>query len=254
MKSLCGKVDFCRYKAEDAMKYLQKIDENIWIYDGSTVPWYSMPYTTRMTVIRLNDGGIWIHSPEKILDVLIKEIQELGEVKYLISPNKIHHLFIQDWIKLFPEAKSYSAPGLKEKRKDVYFYGELSGRPETHWSNEINQLIFKGSKVMEEVVFFHKKSRTLILTDLIENFHPSHFSGIKKLLAKLTGIISPNGKMPLDWRLSFWFGKNEARKSLNEMVIWNPARIIISHGECIDENAVQFLLKSFSWLDLKKNQ
>ena len=230
------------------MKYLQQVDENIWIYDGSIVSWHGMPYTTRMTVVRLNDGKIWVHSPEKITNGLINEIQTIGEIKYLISPNKIHHLFIQDWIKLFPNAGAYSSPGLKEKRKDIRFHSELEDFPEGEWSKEIDQLIFRGSKAMEEVVFFHKKSSTLILTDLIENFPPNHFSGIKNLLAKLTGIISPNGKTSLDWRMSFMFGKNEARKSLEKMMEWKPKRIIISHGDCIDKNAVVFLSESFSWL------
>jgi hypothetical protein len=232
------------------MKYLQKIDENIWIFDGSTVSWFGMPYTTRMTIVKLNDGSIWIHSPAKIVDRLINEIQQLGQVQYLIAPNKIHHLFMADWITLFPSAKTYSAPGLKEKRKDISFTRELNDIPENEWSEEINQLIFKGSKVMDEVVFFHKKSKTLILTDLIENFHPDHFTGIKKLLAELTGIISPNGKMPIDWRATFVFGKKDARKSFAKMIGWKPEKIIIAHGECINKNAVAFLQQSFSWLGL----
>ncbi len=232
------------------MKNLQKIDENIWIYDGSTVSWYGLPYTTRMTIVRLANGKIWVHSPAKISEDLIKEIQALGEVGYLVSPNKIHHLFIQDWMALYPNAKAYSSPGLEEKRKDITFDSALTDTAETEWENEIEQLIFKGSKVMEEVVFFHKKSRTLILTDLIENFHPNHFSGFKKVLAKMTGIVSPNGRTPLDWRATFIFNKPKARASLQVMINWNPKRIIIAHGECIYKDAVPFLKKSFSWLNI----
>lgn len=230
------------------MKNLQLVDENIWLYDGSTVSWYGMPYTTRMTVIRLINGKIWIHSPGKISGDLIDEIQKLGDIEYLISPNKIHHLFIQDWIALCPDAKAYSSPGLEEKRKDIKFYSSLSDVAEIAWQDEIEQLVFRGSKVMEEVVFFHKQSKTLILTDLIENFHPDHFKGLRKILAKITGIISPNGKTPLDWRVSFIFNKAKARVSLQKMIDWNPKRIIISHGECIENDALEFLKKSFGWL------
>ncbi|VAW44363.1 hypothetical protein MNBD_GAMMA04-1755, partial [hydrothermal vent metagenome] len=133
------------------MDFLQKIDNDIWIYDGSTVSWYGMPYTTRMTVVRLNNGDIWIHSPEKIVEGLIAEIKTLGEIKYLVSPNKIHHLFVQDWMELFPKAKSFSAPGLQEKRKDVIFHCKLTDQAVSEWNNEIDQLIFKGSKAMDEV-------------------------------------------------------------------------------------------------------
>jgi len=230
------------------MKHLQQVDENIWIYNGSTVSWYGMPYTTRMTVVRLNNAKMWIHSPSKIRDGLIEEIQELGDIQYLISPNKIHHLFIQDWITLCPRAKAYSSPGLEEKRNDLLFDCALTDTAEIEWRDEVDQLIFKGSKAMEEVVFFHKKSNTLLLTDLIENFHPDHFKGFRKILAKITGIVSPNGKTPLDWRISFFFNKTKARSCLQKMINWNPKRIIISHGECIEDDALEFLKKSFGWL------
>lgn len=230
------------------IKKLHQVDENIWIHNGSTVSWYGMPYTTRMTLVRLRNREIWVHSPGEICEELVCEIQELGDVTYLISPNKIHHLFIQDWIKLFPNAKAYSSPGLEEKRKDIIFSSTLADAAETEWENEIEQLIFKGSKVIEEVVFFHKTSRTLILTDLIENFHPNHFKGFRKILAKITGIISPNGKTPLDWRMPFIFNKTKAKASLQVMIGWNPKRIIISHGECIENDALTFLKRSFNWL------
>ena len=127
------------------MRHLLQADEDIWTYDGSAVPFYGMAYTTRMTVIRLKSGAVWIHSPSEICDDLISEIQELGEVEYLISPNKIHHLFLQDWIDLFPNAKVYSSPGLENKRKDIVFDGELTDRVDESWKGEIEQLIFKGS-------------------------------------------------------------------------------------------------------------
>ncbi|PIE41705.1 MAG: hypothetical protein CSA49_02125 [Gammaproteobacteria bacterium] len=227
---------------------LQKIDENIWLCDGSTVSWFGMSFTTRMTIIRLDSGKLWIHSPVKVSEEIVKEVQELGEVGYLISPNKIHHLFIQDWLALYPDAKAYSSPGLEEKRKDIQFDSALTDTAETDWENEIEQLIFKGSRVMEEVVFFHKKSRTLILADLIENFHPNYLTGFRKAIAKIGGVVSPNGRTPLDWRATFIFNKAKARGSLQVMLNWQPERIVISHGECIDTDALAFLKRSFSWL------
>jgi len=236
----------------DHMKFLKKLDTNIWISDGDAVSWYGMPYTTRMTIVKLRDERLWVHSPGKIIDEMMTEVKSLGQVSYLVSPNKIHHLFINDWINIFPNAISYSSPGLRDKRKDISFDKDLSDSPEKEWEEEIDQIIFKGSSVMEEVVFFHKKSETLILTDLIENFHPDHFSGYNKILAKITGIVSPNGKTPIDWRASFIFGKKEARKSLLKILSWKPKKIVISHGECIYSNATEFILKSFKWVGLTK--
>lgn len=230
------------------MTNLQKIAQDIWIIDGEEVSWYGMPYTTRTTVVKLSNGKLWIHSPGKIGDKLLAEIDRLGAATYLISPNKIHHLFLKDWQERYPEALLYASPGLRRKRNDIEFDSDLNNYPESNWAIDLDQMIFKGSPAMEEVVFFHKSSRTLILTDLIENFHPAHFSGYRKVLAKITGIVSPDGKTPLDWRMTFMAGKKEARGCLRQIMSWQPRRIIISHGECIFDNAENFLEKSFSWL------
>lgn len=231
------------------MESLKTISEDIWIIDGGEVPWYGMPYTTRTTVIRLESDELWVHSPGKIYEHVLNELNELGEVKYLISPNKIHHLFLKDWKEKYPNALLYSSPGLRKKRADIEFDKDLADYPEVEWKIEIDQLIFKGSPVMEEVVFFHRRSKTLILTDLIENFHPNHFTGYKNTIAKLSGIVSPTGQTPLDWRMSFIFGKNQARACLQRMISWQPEIIVISHGECIYSDAEAFLKQSFRWLE-----
>ena len=227
---------------------LQKIGTNIWIYDGDVVPFYGFPYTTRMTVIRLANNDLWIHSPEKLNPGLQDELADIGRIAYLISPNKLHHLFLEDWISTYPDANTYAAPGLIEKRKDIHFSKALSGTPESGWENQIDQLVFQGSPIMEEVVFFHVESKTLLLTDLIENFQEDYFSGWRKTVAKIGGILSPNGKTPLDWRLSFVFGKSRAKIAVNRMLSWEPDNIIVSHGECIMGNGTEFLKRSFSWV------
>jgi len=70
---------------------LKEIDKNIWIYNGSAVNFHGFPYSTRMTVIKLNNGSLWIHSPAKLNEELKEKIDALGKVEHLISPNKLHH-------------------------------------------------------------------------------------------------------------------------------------------------------------------
>lgn len=228
---------------------LIEIGDHIWVYEGSTVNFYGLPYSTRMTVIKLNNGDLWIHSPEKLNQELTKELNNLGRVAYLISPNKLHHLFLTEWVSEYPDVKCYASPGLEKKRCDIKFTNQLSDTPEEEWSGEIEQTVFTGSRLMEEVVFFHVTTRTLILTDLIENFNPSSFNWWQKPIARLGGILAPDGKTPIDWRLSFIFGnKKEAIISLNKILSWKPENVIISHGEYVIGNGYEFIKKSFRWL------
>ena len=228
---------------------LSRFADEIWTYEGSKVRFYGFPFPTRMTVVRLNAGTLWIHSPEKLTDALQQELRELGEVAYLISPNKLHHLFLSKWIEAYPSARTYAAPGLVEKRRDITFDAALTEVTEAAWQSQIDQTIFRGSPAVEEVVFYHKPSRTLILTDLIENFDPDTLNWWQQALARFAGIVYPTGKTPIDWRLTFYFGSREqARQSLRTMLGWGAQNIILSHGKCIIGGATDYLKKSFAWL------
>jgi hypothetical protein len=202
-----------------------------------------------MTVVRLPGNRLWVHSPEQLNGQLQRELEALGEVAYLISPNKLHHLFLEQWLEAYPEAKSYVAPGLSEKRPDLRFDVELAQEVESQWEGVIDQLLFRGSRVMEEAVFFHRPSRTLILTDLIENFDPDTLNLWQRGLAGFAGILAPHGKTPIDWRATFHLGdKALAREALQTMLAWEPENIILSHGRCIRGEGRAFLTESFSWL------
>lgn len=233
---------------------MKVLDENIWIIDGEAVPFFGFPYTTRMTIVRLSCGGLWVHSPIPIDDQTRKKIDLLGAVKYLIAPNKLHHLFIEAWQGHYPDAKLFGTRELIKKRSDISFDGTLTQDLETPWQKDLLNLLFTGSSEMEEFVFFHKSSKTLIVADLIENFSPGVFGPIRRSVAKLAGILSPNGKMPLDWRLTFMFRKPEAREHLNRMLAWKPERIVMSHGLIVDNEATSFLRRSFHWLGLNKSE
>jgi hypothetical protein len=231
------------------MKQLEQLSESLWVFQGSQLHFYGFPFTTRMTIVRLTDQSLWIHSPEKLNDSLQAELAEIGQVAYLISPNKLHHLFLDEWLVAYPLAKSYAAPGLISKRKDLRFDAELKPDAEAAWSDEILQALFKGSPLMQEVVFFHKQSETLILTDLIENVDPKSLNFWQRVVARFAGILAPHGHMPIDWRLSFKFGnRTEAKESLSVMIGWKPKNIIVSHGKCIFGDGERFLNESFSWL------
>ncbi|MDV5168649.1 DUF4336 domain-containing protein [Photobacterium rosenbergii] len=227
---------------------MRKISDDIWILDGEAVPFLSLPFTTRMTVVRLPEDQLWVHSPIKLTSEIKSQLADLGEVKYLIAPNHLHHLFIADWQSCYPDAMTIGTREVIKKRADIIFSSSLNDDQKWPWADEIDQVMFTGSPLMEECVFFHIKSGTLIVTDLIENFPSSNFNHWQRLIAKGVGILAPNGKMPLDWRLSFTFGKSQAREHLNQIITWHPKVIVMSHGEIVESGAKQFIETSFRWL------
>ncbi|MCV2883398.1 DUF4336 domain-containing protein [Aestuariibacter sp. AA17] len=227
---------------------LNALGENIWIVEGKTVSFYSMPYTTRMTIVKLPDNKLWIHSPIALTPTLQQEVNALGFVAHLVAPNSLHHLFLAQWQSAFPDAVLWGTPEVIKKRNELCFTGELGSTAPTQWNSVLEQTLFSGSPIMAECVFFHKPSATLILTDLIENFSQHHFSGWQKWVAKIVGILAPNGKMPLDWRLSFLLNRREAKQHLSKIISWQPKQIVMAHGEIVTSDAMAFLNRSFDWL------
>jgi hypothetical protein len=227
---------------------MEALANEIWVFEGGSVPFLGLPFSTRMTIIRLSNGDLWVHSPIQLSDSIQQQVSSLGCVKYLIAPNHLHHLFLLEWIERFPDAAVYGPHEVIKKRQDITFDASLNDKQDWPWGADIEQEMFTGSPLMEECVFFHKASGSLIVTDLVENFSGKDFNYWQRVVAKGVGILAPNGKMPLDWRLSFMFGKADARKHLHRMLAWNPQLLIMSHGEIIRGNAHIFLAKSFKWL------
>ncbi len=127
-----------------------------------------------MTIIRLSSGELFVQSPTTLTAELKAEVESLGPVRHLISPNKIHYWWIGDWGRAYPAALKWASPGVRSSALEQgwEFDRDLGETASSAWGEEIDQLIVHGGRFMDEVVFFHKPSRTLILADLIENFEP----------------------------------------------------------------------------------
>ncbi|MCG7533933.1 DUF4336 domain-containing protein [Pseudoalteromonas sp. OOF1S-7] len=102
---------------------------------------------------------------------------------------------------------------------------------------------------MEEAVFYHPQSRTILVTDLIDNFDPDSLNTFRRFFAKGEGVVAPEGQTPLDWRLSFIFHHDTARAHLAVMLDRAPKHLVMSLGLIIEENAVAFLHHAFEWLE-----
>jgi hypothetical protein len=123
------------------------ISQTLWIMDGPVVNWF-FPFPTRMTIARLPDGGLFIHSPIELTPEVRKAVDALGRPRYVVSPNKMHHLFWSEWQEAYPDAQSFSPPQLREKRPDLVFHGELGDSPHAGWAQQIDQVLFRGSRVL----------------------------------------------------------------------------------------------------------
>jgi hypothetical protein len=235
---------------------LKPVGEDLWLVDGPIVRMaylgVSIPFPTRMVVARLANGDLFLWSPTEPEEGLRAEIDALGPVRHLVSPNKIHYAHIAAWKRIYPEATAWASPGVRERaasqRIDVSFDADLGDEADPVWRKDLDQLVFRESRFMEEIVFFHRGTRTLLLADLIENFEPEKIGGAHRWLVRFAGAANPDGKAPIDLRLTFLGGKGEARASLKRTLAWEPEKVIMAHGRPYDRNGIAELRRAFRWL------
>lgn len=246
----------CSVQLYEPINVLKPVADNIWLVDGGIVEMAmygtKVPFPTRMTLVRLSNQELWCHSPIQLTPALKAQIDALGTVRHLVSPNKIHYANLDAWAKAYPEAIAWASPGVRDRAAQqnipVQFDADLGDEPPASWQADLDQLIFRGSRFMDEVVFFHRASATLILADLIENFEADQVSPWLRWLLKLAGNLDPDGKAPLDLRVTFWGQKQQARRSFAKMLQWHPEKIILSHGRWYDRNGTAELRRAFRWL------
>lgn len=236
---------------------LKPVAADIWIADGpearmATPFGGGMPFPTRMTIVRLHDGGLWCHSPIAPNEGLFAEIDALGLVHHLISPNLLHYASIAAWKRHYPHAVAWASPGVRERAAaqhiEVAFDADLANAAPDAWAPDLDQARFRGSRVIEEFVFFHHASATLILADLIENFEREKLTRGMRWLAWLGGVLDPDGKAPLDMRMTFTGRKRLAREGFDRIMAWHPQQVILAHGRCYERNAETELRRAFRWV------
>ena len=229
------------------MTILERFGDDIWIASGPTVESFGFRYPTRMALIRLDDGAMFAWSPIALSPELRAEIDQIGDVRFIVTPTAMHGVSLPEWKRAYPNAILYAAPGSRERRKDIVFDADLTGTPPQTWSGQIDQALMHGNAIATEVVFFHRKSGTTLFADLLQNFPAAWFSGPQALIARLDGMISPEPRTPQKFRIAFT-DRKAAREALAQILAWPSQLVLIAHGDPIRENARDFLARAFSWL------
>lgn len=223
---------------------LRSLAPNLWVADRP-LKLAVGDIGTRMTVVQLADDSLFLHSPVRLDADTRRALDGLGPVRRVVAPSKVHHFFVADYVAAYPEARIYGAPGLAHKRKDLRFHDVLSDEAPPEWRAEIAQHLFRGAPLQNEVVFFHRATRTLVLTDLAFNVAADQTSGARLFywLVGAAGRFGPHRLVRLVIR-----DPRAARQSVQRILEWDFDRIIVTHGDVLESGGRQRFMEAFSFL------
>lgn len=230
---------------------LEPLGQDLWFADGGIVSFKGFDYPTRMVIVRLADGGLWLWSPVEKTTAIEDDVRALGPVRHLVSPNSLHYLFLGEWQAAFPEAQLWGTAATIAKCKSLRFSRALADTAPAGWEAQIDQFYFTNSLFMDEVIFFHRASRTAIIADLsqtlTEAFLKNHWPWWMRPVARLSQMTEGRGYPPIDYRISFR-RRASARPKIRALINERPEHVVMAHGEIVRAQGEIFLSRAFSWL------
>lgn len=228
--------------------------DEIWTVDGPEVGYQlagaTIPCPTRMTVVRLPDGKLWLHSPVAYSKALADALDGLGEIDAIVAPNSFHHSHVGKWKSVYENATIYGCPELAERLETLGDWSAINAVTPTGWSGQIDHVTCDLGH-FKEIVFFHRPTGTLIVTDLMQNFEPQRIRNpFTRFLLWTGGATGPNGRASIEIRLAGFSRRRKLRVNLQEIFDWKPSSIILSHGSCYESNAMIELRRAFAWVGI----
>ena len=224
---------------------IEFVPEQIWVHEYP-VHYAGCEFNARMSVVKISDTTLMLHSPCEI-DAATKEaISSLGDVVCIVAPGSYHHFHIPSAQAAFPDADTYICPGVERKRPEIDFDWFLGDRPPELWQGTLDQVLVRGNKFIWEVALLHKPSKTLLLVDLIENFtdETPDVNWILKLWWKAVFHMWDNPKPAPEYQMG-WKDKAAARASLQKILEWDFDKIVLAHGDLIETNAKETSMRAW---------
>lgn len=212
---------------------LQPIDDNIW-HKVHAFHVNGLPITSRMTIVRLPERKLLIHSPIPLSNDLHRQIDELGSVAFIVAPNKMHHLFLAPFAAAFPDATVYGPKGLAKKRPDLGVIKELPAGEVPEWLPDLEHFAFAGIPAGSESLWFHRPSSTLIVTDLLQ-WMQGDLPWSIKTYAVLTGVRRGLA-VPRTVR-ALVRDRAAAAQSAERVLGWPFSTVVTAHNTIVSKDA-----------------
>lgn len=224
----------------------RSLGANIWDQE-IRIRFGGMPLWHRMTVVRLANGGLVVHSPTKLDLSTKREFQQLGPITAIIAPSWWHDLYLREYLDAYPDAKLYGAPTLVRWSRSLPFVELLDDSEPSLWKGEIDQVHVQGIGLfLDEIVFYHRPSRSLIVADLLFNLS-SKDTWITRTMGSLVIGPFPGCRFARLYRLAVT-NRRRMRMALERILDWDFDQIIVGHGAVVESDGKEVLQREFRWL------
>jgi hypothetical protein len=216
---------------------LERLSENLFRVEAPLVK--GPPIVRVMTVARLRSGELIIHSAIALEEAVMKELEALGNVAYIIVPNHWHRLDAARYARRYPKAKVLCPPGSRKKVEQVVrvdgLFADFPGDERVRFE------LLEGVGEVEGVMIVEEdEGPTLIFTDVL--FNMPHQRGVSGFVLRRLTQSSGGPRISRLVRLALIKDRRALRAHLERLAeLPRLQRIVVAHHEVIDREPAEVL-------------
>ncbi|RDB30331.1 hypothetical protein Hypma_007249 [Hypsizygus marmoreus] len=232
---------------------IREVANNVWTFSRPFARFGLIPFGGRSTAIKMRNGGVWLLASTPLEQETKSKLDELGPIQYIIGADAVHHLYLSDYKRTYPNAKLIAPKEAIERHdnKSLVFDGVWGTDPEGTeygFEDEIKACFFSGFK-NKDVAFFHPESKILIEADLLFNLPPTEQYSKSTSSPKLPLFGSFNSSSWLHPRFLWSLGvdKDAMRRDAKTVAGWDFEKIIPCHGDVIEKDGKKAWLEAYKF-------
>ena len=207
---------------------------------------FGMRISTRMTVIRLADGSLFAHSAVPLTAEQQSALDALGPLRFIVAPSAMHHMFVPRLARLYPQAQIYGTKGALAKHPELPQMQLIPGDDTAPWAGQLQCLPAKGLSTLDETIWFHPHSGSLIVTDILQCWQGPLSLPVRMYL----GLTGGHERLTVPRTVRLLVKDKAAVQSWARQIESLPVqRVILLHNSIIDVQPKQRLLEALSIWD-----
>jgi hypothetical protein len=218
------------------------VPDAIWVSERPV--WFSgVRLRARSTVVRLEDGGLLLHSPPAPTDEFSAAVGALGEVRWIVVPNAFHHLGARAAAARFPSAKVVGPPSATARNRELQLH--MSLHDEAFGVREVEPIALEGCPFLDETVLFHRPTGSLIGADIaMSACARDHWTW--RVAGRITGCYD-KVRTPPDVRMKTK-ANDAAARSIDRMAALPLQRLLVAHTDAIEDNPAEKLVEAWRFV------
>lgn len=200
---------------------------------------FGVNFGRNVTLLRLRDGRIVVHSTAPFSPTDVAAIRRFGEPAWLVDATLLHDTFAKPARAAFPAIPYLAPPGFEQASGVAT---QPLHPPPPEWAGEIDVIAIDGLRKIREHAFFHRASGTLVLADLLFHF-PGETRGWPRFFVRSVMRLPQLRGISTFFRLMIR-NREKFTRSMERILALEFTRIVVAHQAPFEGEARPALVRA----------